>query len=91
MILQLEVKSGAIFTLDKELLTWERVMNDKRTHGKMYMWPHDIAIGKGITVFNTAGVSSCVGVAFTTTPIVSIKTVTRDEPDFAPSNLNATV
>ena len=90
MILKIDVRSGATFTLDKELLTWQRDMDGRHTHGKMYMWPQDIAIGKSVTIFNTDAVSK-IGQAFHTTAVVRIEHITRDEPDIAPSANHPTV
>jgi len=90
MILKLDVRSGATFTLDKELLTWQRDMYGRHTHGKMYMWPKDITIGKSVIIFNTDAVSK-IGQAFHTTPVVRIEHINRDEPDIAPSANSATV
>lgn len=84
MILKLEVDSGATFLLDKEQLTWDRWMNGKRSHGKLYAWPHEIEIGKAVTIFNTNSTTR-IGQAFTTSKVKRIENVKRDEPDIAPA------
>jgi hypothetical protein len=90
MILKLEVRSGATFILDKELMRWERYMEGRMSHGALYAWPNDIAVGKPVIIFNKDKVAK-IGNAFHTTTVVRMEYVTRDEPDIAPSANIATV
>jgi hypothetical protein len=80
MIIEFEVESGAKFILDKDLMTWERHAQHGDMHGKLYFWPAIIEVGKRVLIFKTNTMSGC-GDSFITTPIKTMRTITRDEPD----------
>lgn len=80
MIIEFITETKAKFVLDKDLMTWDSYVNNTHRHGKLYMWPVRIEVGKSVQIFSTDNTSG-MGIAFPTTKVVEINQVKRDEPD----------
>ena len=82
MIIEFKTDTGSVFRLDKDIMRWERTLNNRTTHGKLYAWPEVIEIGKRVWIFDTDPIAK-IGKAFATSKVVSITSIEREQPDVA--------
>ena len=82
MIIEFKTDTGSVFRLDKDTMRWERTLNGRLTHGKLYTWPETIEIGKRVWIFDTDPIAK-IGKAFTTSKVISITSIEREQPDVA--------
>jgi len=82
MILEFKTDTGSVFRLDRDTMQWERHLNGRMTHGKLYTWPETIEVGKRVWIFDTDPIAK-IGKAFATSKVVSITSIDRAKPDVA--------
>lgn len=76
MRLEFTTESGAVYVLDKELMTWSRggnsTYNLRSTEGKLLEWPK-VEVGKPVEMWGPPFRKGAAIRLIFTTPVISIK------------------
>lgn len=83
MILDIITSSGTTWRLNREAKTWVRILENGvvMASGKLAGWPNKITVGKPVSIIRECTIKTGQVDVFTTSDVVKINNVNRDEPN----------